>query len=59
MLLPVANLLQIDDVKEECCEFLFKQLDPSNCLGIRAFADIHVCVDLVMSADSYTAQHFT
>ena len=58
MLLPAANLLQIVDVKEACCEYLVKQLHPSNCLGIRAFADHHGCVDLVTSADKYTTQHF-
>ena len=46
------------DVKEACCEFLVTQLHPSNCLGIRAFADLHGCLDLLKLADKYTAQHF-
>ena len=42
-----------------CCEFLQKQLDPSNCLGIRAFADRHSCRELLRIADRYTQQHFS
>ena len=58
MLIPAANLLQIVYVKEACCEFLFKQLHPSNCQGIRTFADMHDCFELLKSADKFTAQHF-
>ena len=41
-----------------CCEFLKKQLDPSNCLGIRAFADTHSCRDLLRIADKFTQHNF-
>lgn len=58
VLLPAANLLQLTDVRDACCEFLQSQLHPSNCLGIRAFADLHGCLELLMAADSYTEQHF-
>ena len=34
-LLPAANLLQLGDVRDACCEFLQSQLHPTNCLGIR------------------------
>uniref|UniRef100_A0AAY4E7W8 BTB domain-containing protein n=1 Tax=Denticeps clupeoides TaxID=299321 RepID=A0AAY4E7W8_9TELE len=43
VLLPAASLLQLLDVRQVCCEFLQAQLHPSNCLGIRAFADLHTC----------------
>lgn len=58
-LLPAACLLQLAEIQDVCCEFLQKQLDPSNCLGIRAFADTHACRDLLRKADKYTQQHFT
>ena len=32
-LLPAACLLQMTQIQQYCCEFLSKQLHPSNCLG--------------------------
>lgn len=58
VLLPAANLLQLTDVRDACCDFLQAQLHPSNCLGIRAFADLHSCLDLLSYAEAYTEQHF-
>lgn len=52
-LLPAAGLLQLNEVKKACCEFLSSQLHPSNCLGIRAFADLHACSQLLAQANSY------
>lgn len=57
-LLPVACLLQLTEIQEICCEFLKKQLDPSNCLGIRAFADTHSCRELLCFADTFTQHNF-
>ncbi|CRK93246.1 CLUMA_CG006789, isoform A, partial [Clunio marinus] len=59
VLLTAANLLQLTDVRDACCDYLQSQLDPSNCLGIREFADIHGCIDLFNYADSYIEQHFS
>lgn len=53
VLLPAAGLLQLSDVKKACCEFLSSQLHPTNCLGIRAFADLHACTDLLTQANTY------
>lgn len=58
-LLPAAGLLQLNDVSNACCEFLKSQLHPTNCLGIRAFADMHSCSDLLQAAHLYIEQHFT
>ncbi|XP_010707771.1 kelch-like protein 2 isoform X2 [Meleagris gallopavo] len=59
VLLPAAGLLQLQDVKRTCCEFLESQLHPVNCLGIRAFADMHACTDLLNKANTYAEQHFS
>ncbi|XP_062413567.1 kelch-like protein 20 isoform X2 [Pungitius pungitius] len=57
-LLPAACLLQLAEIQEACCEFLKRQLDPSNCLGIRAFADTHACRELLRIADKFTQHNF-
>ncbi|XP_073914960.1 kelch-like protein 3 isoform X3 [Castor canadensis] len=58
VLLPAASLLQLLDVRQNCCDFLQSQLHPTNCLGIRAFADVHTCTDLLQQANAYAEQHF-
>ncbi|OTF75594.1 kelch-like protein, partial [Euroglyphus maynei] len=58
VLLPAACLLQMNEIQEVCCEFLRRELDPSNCLGIRSFADTHSCQDLLHYADKYTQDYF-
>lgn len=58
ILLPAAKLLQLKDVSDACCEFLQLQLHPTNCLGIRAFADLHGCNELLIRAEAYIEQHF-
>lgn len=58
-LLASACLLQVDDVKVACCNFMKKQLHPSNCLGIRAFADAHGCEQLFNIANDYAKDNFS
>ena len=58
-LLPAANLLQLSAVRDACCDFLESQLHPTNCLGFRAFADLHGCMNLLGAADSYIEEHFS
>lgn len=58
VLLPAANLLQLTDVRDACCVFLQAQLHPTNSLGIRAFADLHGCLELLSQAEGYIEQHF-
>ncbi|CAL4095463.1 unnamed protein product, partial [Meganyctiphanes norvegica] len=55
---PKACLLQMQEIQDVCCEFLKQQLHPSNCLGIRAFADTHSCRDLLRIADKFTQHNF-
>ncbi|XP_061691389.1 kelch-like protein 4 isoform X1 [Syngnathoides biaculeatus] len=57
-LLAAACLLQLSQVIQVCCNFLMKQLHPSNCLGIRSFADAQGCVDLLNVAHNYTMENF-
>lgn len=58
-LLPPANLLQLNEVRDACCDFLKDQLHPTNCLGIKAFADIHSCRDLLTEAQAFAQKHFS
>lgn len=48
----------MDYVKYVCAEFLYKQLNPSNCLGIKAFADLHNSVELLSSCEAYIKKQF-
>ncbi|NXF19557.1 KLHL4 protein, partial [Rhodinocichla rosea] len=57
-LLAAACLLQLSQVIEVCCNFLMKQLHPSNCLGIRSFGDAQGCSELLKVAHTYTMEHF-
>ena len=45
-------------VKQACCAFLEKQLDYTNCLGIKIFAEQHSCDILLTAAESYSLRHF-
>ncbi|XP_021940752.1 kelch-like protein 17 isoform X3 [Zootermopsis nevadensis] len=58
VLLPVSSLLQISSVREACCKFLMRQLHPSNCLGIRSFADAHACKELHRRSHRFALQNF-
>lgn len=53
-LLSTACLLQLTAVVDACCSFLMKQLHPSNCIGIRLFADTQGCMELLKVAHNYT-----
>eukprot|EP00102_Acyrthosiphon_pisum_P002195 XP_001943389.2 PREDICTED: kelch-like protein 17 isoform X2 [Acyrthosiphon pisum] len=57
-LLPASMLLQLDYVKCVCVEFLKKQLNLSNCLGIKEFADFYNCTELLSSSEEYIKTHF-
>jgi len=55
MLMATACLLQLPEVVEACSLFLVRQLHPSNCLGIRLFADSQSCNRLLEVAHTYIA----
>lgn len=57
-LLPAAKMLQLDDIERCCCEFLQRELDPSNCVGIFLFAETHSCTELRKSALDYIHRNF-
>ena len=57
-LLPAACLLQVDDVIDECCNYLESQLHSSNCIGIAKFAEMHACRDLHRKCLTYQRRHF-
>ena len=57
-LLASSSILQIQNVRDACCDFMKSQLHPSNCLGIRAFADAHSCQQLFKIADKYAQEQF-
>lgn len=57
-LMATACLLQLDEVVEACSGFLMKQLHPSNCIGIRQFADAQGCRELYRAANEYVVENF-
>ena len=57
-ILYASALLQIDVVKQACCEFLLKVLDVSNCLGIRSLAETLSCHELFEKAHQFVVDHF-
>ena len=58
-LLSAASLFQIDHLREACSNFLRHQLSPSNCLGIKAFAELHGCQSLAEAAQRHTLARFS
>ncbi|KAJ8000474.1 hypothetical protein DPEC_G00180490 [Dallia pectoralis] len=56
--LSASCLLQLSAVVQACCNFLIRQLHPSNCLGIRSYAEAQACTLLHLTAHSYTMENF-
>ena len=57
-MLSAANLLEILPVRDACCQFLDKNMDESNCLGIHCFAEVHSCTELMHKAKKFVLKHF-
>ena len=58
-ILSAASVLQFQEVKQACSEFLRRQLDTDNCLGIKVFAEAYGCNDLKKAATVYSSHYFT
>lgn len=58
-LLAAAAMFQVSNVVEACCNFLERQLDSSNAIGIAEFAEQHGCEALKHKAYQYIDVHFT
>jgi len=56
--LPAADLLQLDYVKRACVGFLQKHLNPSNCLGIKSFADLYNYKELLLISEEFIEKQF-
>ena len=57
-ILPAASVLQFEEVKRACSEYLRRQLDTDNCLGIKLFAEVHGCQELQTAATIYSSHYF-
>ena len=58
-ILSAASVLQFQEVKQACSEFLRRQLDTDNCLGIKVFAEAYGCNDLQKAATVYSSHYFS
>ncbi len=58
VVMAAANLLQMYPVVEACAEFLVKQIDAENCLGIAAFAELLSCTPLYQASWQYALDNY-
>lgn len=56
--LACSNFLMMDKLREACCNFLEKLLEPSNCLGIASIASKFDCISLNEKATKMVYQEF-
>ena len=57
-LLVTSNILNLIGVKDSCCQFIQTQIEVSNCIGIREFADFHSCPILQKHAEAFIEEYF-
>ncbi|XP_054161995.1 actin-binding protein IPP-like [Oppia nitens] len=57
-LLSAANRLDLNEIVSICCQYMTKQLDPINCIGILRFADFHSLTPLRFDSKRYIERHF-
>lgn len=58
-LLAASNMFRLVDVVQACCDFLHRELHPSNCVGIFRFAEMHACTNLKLEAKRFIERRFT
>lgn len=58
-LFAAADMLQLQEIVDGCCDFLCNELHPSNALGILRFAQTHNCETLYKKTLNYVYQNFT
>ncbi|XP_034051394.1 kelch-like ECH-associated protein 1A isoform X2 [Thalassophryne amazonica] len=57
-ILLAAMRYQVEDVAKACCDFLIKQLEPANVIGISRFAEEIGCTELHQWSRDYINTHF-
>ncbi|XP_005098214.1 kelch-like protein 8 [Aplysia californica] len=57
-ILYAASILQIETVATACSNFMRSHLQPSNCIEVRRFADMHNRVELMKMTDTYMRENF-
>ncbi|XP_076029461.1 gigaxonin-like isoform X2 [Oratosquilla oratoria] len=57
-LLQAADLLLMKDLKDLCINYLLRQIEPGNCLGILQFARRYTCPRLEFCAKKFIFGHF-
>lgn len=58
-LLAASNMFRLTDIVQACCDFLQRELHPSNCVGIFRFAEMHGCTNLKLEAKRFIERRFT
>uniref|UniRef100_A0A7M4FM30 Intracisternal A particle-promoted polypeptide n=1 Tax=Crocodylus porosus TaxID=8502 RepID=A0A7M4FM30_CROPO len=57
-LIIAADMLQLTEVVDLCCEFLKGQIEPLNCIGLFQFSEHIACHDLMEFTENYIHAHF-
>lgn len=55
----LTDLLQMNDIKEQSCQFIEANLEATNCLGIWDFAETYGCTKLLTKAIALLKRRFT
>ncbi|XP_012670073.2 ectoderm-neural cortex protein 1 [Clupea harengus] len=57
-LLEAGDMLEFQDIRDACAEFLEKNLHPTNCLGMLLLSDAHQCTQLSQPSWSMCLSNF-